>query len=257
MSDIHNEGLVKIWEKHWQQLEIDEDSISNDHLDCWTEPHKKLVDKYLECLEPNSFIVNAGCGLGQWVFYSYKKGFCSIGLDIARDTITRLNHYILSKGMSLSRIQFIEDDIRNIKHIKDDFCDLIFSFGVLEHFEDNITVLEQFYKILKRGGYVIITVPNLYSILKITIPISRMLGLWTIGMQKHYSRKALRKIILPHKFEIIEEGTIIYTELFGSSAKCMPVIGHRISNILQRISKIIISHYNFLGFMRFIVVRKL
>ncbi|MFH0790941.1 MAG: class I SAM-dependent methyltransferase [Candidatus Omnitrophota bacterium] len=257
MSNIHNEDLVKIWEKHWQLLKIDEDSIFNNQLDCWAEPHKKILDKYLGRLEPNSIIVNAGCGLGQWVFYSYKKGFCSIGLDIARDTITRLNHYISSKGMPLPRIQFIEDDIRDIKHIKNDFCDLILSFGVLEHFEDNIAVLEQFYKILKKGGYVIITVPNLYSTLAITKPILKLLGLWALGMQKHYSGKALRKIIPPHKFEIIEEGTMIYTELFGSSAKRIPVISHTISDILQKISNIVVSHYNFLGFMRFIVVRKL
>jgi len=257
MGNIHNEELVEIWEKHWQLLEVDENSIINNQLDSWARPHKEILDKYLGQLDKNSVIVNAGCGLGQWVFYSYKKGFSSIGLDIAKDTISRLNHYISDMGMAPSRIKFIEDDIRDIKHIKNDFCDLILTFGVLEHFKDNIAVLEQFYKIMKKGGYVIITVPNLYSTLTITKPISKLLGLWKLGMQKHYSGKALRKIIPEDKFEIIEEGTMIYTELFGSSANRIPVIGRSIAKALQKISNIFVSHYNFLGFMRFIVVKKI
>jgi len=257
MANIHKEELVKIWEKHWQLLEVDENSIFNNQLDSWARPHKEILDKYLGGLDKNCIIVNAGCGLGQWVFYSYKKGFCSIGLDIAKDTISRLNHYILDKGMTPSRIQFIEDDIRDIKQVKNDFCDLILTFGVLEHFKDNVAVLEQFYKILKKGGYAIITVPNLYSTLTITKPISRLLGLWKLGMQKHYSGKALRKIIPADKFEIVDEGTIIYTELFGSSANRIPVVGHSIARALQKISKILVSHCNCLGFMRFIVVKKL
>lgn len=254
---LKNEDLGLVWENYWHLLTIDENSISDNRLDLWVGPHKKLLDKYLKYLEPDSVIVNAGCGLGQWVFYCYKKGFYSIGLDIARDTIARLNNYISSKGMPLSRIQFIADDIRDIQHLKKDFCNLILCFGVLEHFGNNISALEQFHKILKKGGFVIITVPNLYSAVTITKPVSKLLGLWKLGMQRHYSRRALRKIIPPHKFEIVEEGTLVTTELFGSSATCIPLAGKAISRLLQRLSLFIESRSNIFGFMRFIVIKKL
>ncbi|MCX5704056.1 MAG: hypothetical protein NT066_06175, partial [Candidatus Omnitrophica bacterium] len=111
--------------------------------------------------------------------------------------------------------------------------------------------------ILKKGGFVIITVPNLYSALTVTKPVSKLLGLWKLGMQKHYSRRALRKIIPPHKFEIVEEGTLVTTELFGSFATCIPIAGKAISRSLQRLSIFIESRSNIFGFMRFIVIKKL
>jgi len=256
ISKEKKENLAGVWKRLWDPLEIDEDSIFNNKLDSWADSHKKLIDKYLERLRPNSYVFEAGCGLGSWAFYCYKKDFRVIGIDIVKDVIIRLNAYLSKNGIPASKIRFVEGDIRDIKHIDDSLCDLILCFGVLEHFQDNVAVLEEFHKILKTSGYIIITVPNLYSTLTITKPISRLLGLWTLGMQKHYSRKALRKIIPMDKFEIIEEGTLVSTELFGSFASYIPIIGHTLLNILRRLSKIIESRSNVFGFMRFIVLRK-
>lgn len=248
------DDLNKIWDRKWGDISIDD---INDQLKCWIEPHEKIVDKYLKLLKPDSYILDAGCGLGEWVFYCYKKGFHVVGVDVAEKTITRLNNYISCKGMHLSKIQFIEDDIRKMGKIKSNFCDIILNFGVLEHIRNNTIILDQFHRILKRGGFAIITVPNLYSTLTITKPISELLGLWTIERQKHYSRKRLRKIMPLDKFEIIEEGTLVTTELFGTFAKFIPLVGNRLLMVLHRISKFIESRSNFLGFMRFVVIRKL
>lgn len=50
---------------------------------------------------------------------------------------------------------------------------------------------------------------------------------------------------------------MVTPELFGSFAKYIPLIGESISRVLQKLSLWIESRSNTLGFMRFIILRKI
>jgi len=254
--------LISIWEQHWQDKPIEEYPDYHSH---WFESHRKILDRYLFKGNLDDFcgfdIVNAGCGLGQWVFYCAKQaaGWVTrrriIGLDIAKDTICRLNIFIREERFNNRKMRFMVDDIRDIKSIKENSCHLVFSFGVVEHFKEDRLALEQFYRILCFGGYAIISVPNLYTTTTLTEPIARLFGIWGLGKQKHYTRKSLRKII-PEGFEIIEENILPTGELLGSFAIRMPLIGKWLLGVLQRISLFIEKRSKVFGFMRYVVIKK-
>lgn len=238
------------WDKKWGKFDISKFKYQSFLTDRWVLYHKSLIEKYLKKMNKNSVFLEAGCGLGHWCFYvSENYKIKSIGVDVAQRTIRRLNDYCNNNKNNL--VSFLVDDLNNSK-LKNDYCDMFISLGVIEHFKDSTPMMKTLYRLVRPGGMGIITVPNVYCMQTFTRPVLQSLGKWSVGYEKSFSAKSLRKIALSVGFEIIENGILPSGELFGSFLTYFPFIG----NMFKKISYFIERRQNIFGFLLFVVVKK-
>ena len=73
------------WERVWEKEEIKEADNK--------EPAFLIVNKISENYPKGAKILDAGSGLGKWVFYWQKKGYQGFGLDFVERAISRAKDY--------------------------------------------------------------------------------------------------------------------------------------------------------------------
>lgn len=77
--------------------------------------------------------------------------------DIIRKTVPE---YLVSDLHATGNVDFVED-ARALTH-QDEAFDTVLSFQVLEHIDDTAKVVAEMYRVLKKGGHAIVTMPFLY-----------------------------------------------------------------------------------------------
>jgi len=100
-------------------------------------------------LNKNSQILEVGCGTGGNLEILSKFGKV-IGLDNSKDAI----EFSRKKGFE----NCILGEAENVNYPDESF-DLIAALDLLEHIDNEQKVLKEFYRVLKKGGYFLITVP--------------------------------------------------------------------------------------------------
>lgn len=122
----------------------------------WFVSRRELVDALVRRLplSPEAIIVDVGCGTGATAAQLRKYGMV-IGVDISPLALSwsrqrGLNNLLLAAAERLP--------------IARESADVVVATDILEHLDDDVAVLKEFYRALKPGGYVVVTVPA-YSIL--------------------------------------------------------------------------------------------
>ncbi|GAH15828.1 unnamed protein product, partial [marine sediment metagenome] len=99
-------------------------------------------------------LLDIGCGLGAFLSKAKKRGYKVFGIDINRDTVA-----VAKKRYGLEGVYAIDE-----KELYDHFIfkkfDVITFFEVLEHLDDPTQFIVRVKKILKCGGYIVLSVPN-------------------------------------------------------------------------------------------------
>jgi SAM-dependent methyltransferase len=107
-------------------------------------------------LKPGKNFLDIGCGAGT-LLYQAKRCYSDVyGLDIA-----------ISKTLKEKNGQFklLEVDVdKTGLPFEDDFFDTISALDVIEHVFDPVFLLEETYRVLKKGGQVIYTTPNVRAL---------------------------------------------------------------------------------------------
>lgn len=111
----------------------------------------KLLKKYR--LDKNSKILDIGCGEGSTLLYLNDESNKLYGMDISEEAIE------LSKNNLMDATYFL-GDITKKETLPDQKFDLIICSEVLEHITDDAVAIENISSLLKKGGYLIITVPH-------------------------------------------------------------------------------------------------
>lgn len=138
--------IERFWTKIW------DDRHPNIAKSIESREEFRFMKCYLSGLPANARILDGGCGMGDWTVYFSMKGYETIGMDLSRATIEKLNE-------KFPAYHFTIGDIRNTEFESDSF-DIYFSWGTFEHFEDGFTApLAEARRILKKGGYLFISVP--------------------------------------------------------------------------------------------------
>lgn len=122
----------------------------------WFVSRRELVDALIRQLplSPNPLIVDVGCGTGATAALLQKYGMV-IGVDISPLALS------WSRQRGLNNLLLAAAERLPIAH---ESADVVVATDILEHLDDDVAVLKEFYRTLKPGGYVVVTVPA-YSIL--------------------------------------------------------------------------------------------
>lgn len=111
-----------------------------------------ILPSLLAYLPPGGRILEAGCGLGRWVFYLRQKGYDVTGIDLARSAVELANRYDPSAPILL-------EDVLSSPFPSGSF-DAVISLGVVEHFQGGPdAALQELRRLLRDDGLLFISVP--------------------------------------------------------------------------------------------------
>ena len=96
-------------------------------------------------------ILDAGCGDGQYMeeIGKYTDSLCGVEIESERAAVAR----------AMTAREVISCDLSEMPFV-DEFFDIIFCNEVLEHTDDDVTVLKEFRRVLKEDGCLVMYVPN-------------------------------------------------------------------------------------------------
>jgi len=121
---------------------------------------KQRVEVYLPYIERLPFnkeelkALDVGCGRGEWLELLNDNGYNAQGID--------LNRIMVAKSQELGLNVKEADVIEYLLSLEDESLSVITGFHIIEHlpFEVLMKMLEESYRVLKKGGMVIFETPN-------------------------------------------------------------------------------------------------
>lgn len=134
-------------------------------------------------------ILDIGCGHGRTIRYFQKRGAIMKGIDISPKSVD----FCKKNGLDVIKADTCE------LPFKDNTFDLVFSIGVVEHFDATMKAISEHIRVIKPGGYALIIVPHKIAITYLgAILIHYLRGhkhdlMTTIG--KAYTKKQFRKML--------------------------------------------------------------
>ena len=135
-----NEELVKHYEKYSRQDYLSPVTIKRyDELLAMFEKYRKT-----------NRMLDAGCGIGYFLQYAAKKGWEVYGTEFTDAAIESCE----AKGIIMKKGQL------SVDWYEEGFFDIITSFEVLEHINNPVPEVNNFQKLLRKGGVLYFTTPN-------------------------------------------------------------------------------------------------
>ena len=120
----------------------------------------RIINKLIPLANGNTEkALDIGCGQGKLTLYLQKKGFEVTGVD----TNVKQINAAQSLSKNYANLKFEIGDICSLKY-PDNFFDICLCLEVIEHLEEPEEGLNEIYRILKLGGYLLISTPNKLSL---------------------------------------------------------------------------------------------
>lgn len=137
------------WTEEWRKLTPESEIRMWDYYG-----GRQYISKYVPRFGK---ILEAGCGLGRYVFYFSKFGINIEGLDFSKETIDYLRAWQTKYGYNQ---EFLIGDVTKLPYENSSLRGYI-SLGVVEHFiEGPYQAIKEAFRVLEPGGIAIITTPS-------------------------------------------------------------------------------------------------
>jgi 2-polyprenyl-3-methyl-5-hydroxy-6-metoxy-1,4-benzoquinol methylase len=137
------------------QMSVYTTEIASDKIASDNPIHQRLLKAYY-LAQPyiNGNVLEIGCGEGRGLDLLAPKSDEYTALDKIQEIIDQLQ-------VSYPKIKFIQGNIPPMSMLKSDTYDVVISFQVIEHIQDDKGYLKEIHRVLKPGGKAIITTPNI------------------------------------------------------------------------------------------------
>ena len=141
-----------------------------------------LVAKKLD-LKPGMKVLDIGCGRGEWIELMQESGYQATGVD--------LNAVMVNQAKEKQLNVECVDVLQYLKHLPDNALSAVTGIHIIEHLEFTylIQLLQEVYRVLKKGGGVILETPNPENIF--------------VGAQFFYTDPTHKNPIVPDTMEFL------------------------------------------------------
>ena len=113
----------------------------------------EVLDGFEKFRKTNNML-DVGCGPGLFLIEAQKRGWKVYGTEFTDNQLAYLN----DKGINTFKGKLTNDSF------EDEQFDVIISSEVIEHINNPVEEMQQFYRLLRKGGLVYITTPNFNAI---------------------------------------------------------------------------------------------
>ena len=140
--------------------------------------------------DKNASILEIGCGHGAFQYFISKNGYMnSIGVDNSESQINEAKRLNIKNVMQVDLISYL-------KIIKNESLDVLIAIDVIEHFskEEIDKIIEEFYRVLKKGGIIITHQPNGESLF------GGSMRYWDFTHELAFTRNSIAQIFLANGF---------------------------------------------------------
>ncbi|MBD3179383.1 MAG: methyltransferase domain-containing protein, partial [Candidatus Latescibacteria bacterium] len=141
-----------------------------------------------------------------------------VGSGSGRDGITfsRQGSLVVSLDYSTEALELVKSQLRDGDRVRlccgdafqlpfrDGTFDLVFHQGLLEHFRNPGDMIEEHRRVLRKGGYLLVDVPQRYHYYTVIKHILIWLGKWFAGWETEFSVRELEKLMERHRFRIVK-----------------------------------------------------
>ena len=127
----------------------------HERLGIWRE----LLDRYSV---PGGVAIDMGCGTGIFSFYLADRGMRVLGVDGAPDMVKFCETQRVERG--LDNVRFTEGRLPAVDESQFPPANLLISSSVVEYVPDLQGTLDLFARLVTDGGYVILSMPNVWCI---------------------------------------------------------------------------------------------
>lgn len=138
----------------------------------------KTAEQFLGSVEGKS-ILEVGCGRGATLLEFARRGANVVGLDYSEQALVVCRQLENRDGIR-GQATFVNGDARKIPLPSESF-DFVFSVGLIEHFEDPTEILAEQQRVLRKGGFLLVQVPQKYSVYTAVKKMMIRLGKWPYG----------------------------------------------------------------------------
>lgn len=178
------------WDNFWD---------SSDKVDQIYSNQGRVSDRLADMINmEGKKVLEVGAGTGRDGIALSRLGAFAVPLDYSS----------VSLGMIISQI---DEDTSVAPCCGDAFAlpfrensfDIVFHQGLLEHFRNPSDMLEENYRVLKPGGYLLVDVPQKYHYYTVVKHIMIALGKWFAGWETEYTVGELEKLIEQQSFQVV------------------------------------------------------
>jgi SAM-dependent methyltransferase len=140
--------------------------------------------------------------------WAASHGAHAYGIDISEPTLRQARTAFAACEAPLCAAAA---DVRAIPFADDSF-DAVYSMGTIEHFDETEHAVTEIARVLKPGGRAIIGVPNRHDPFLRPLMVSAMyaVGMYGYGLEKSYSRRALREMLERSGLDVEAETAILF-----------------------------------------------
>ncbi|MCL0065578.1 class I SAM-dependent methyltransferase [Dehalococcoidia bacterium] len=180
-----------------------------------------------------------GCARGKYLIYFAKEfGYEVHGIDYSEKGVALAQENLKIAGVEGT---ILCQDIFQTSFQKESF-DVVYSMGLIEHFENPAEIIDAHIKLLKNGGTLIITMPNFkdslsFALNKIMGKEKKLLDTHNLSimdkkvLNELFQRKGI-KILFLHYFGPIDL-TLVFSDI---KAKPILYLGHLVNQIVGYIT---------------------
>lgn len=150
----------------------------------------KRISEFIYLTKKPGLWLDMGCGVGQFINQIIQsKGNSTVGTETSFNTLKKAS-FLLNKLSHNKNYCLVNQDSMELP-FKDNAFDYILSADVIEHvgYDKQKKVISEMYRVLKKGGYVIIHTPNLNRVI-----------LSTFFKKIYYLFKGFNPLIIKHSF---------------------------------------------------------
>jgi len=143
-------------------------------------------------------ILEVGAGTGRDGIFMASRGASVVSLDYSLQSLEMVRSQIPEGG----RVDLCCGDAFSLPFGAGTF-DLVFHQGLLEHFRNPEEMLAEHHRVLKRGGHLLVDVPqrwHYYTVLKHAMIAA---GKWFAGWETEFSPRELEKMLREQSFTVI------------------------------------------------------
>lgn len=178
------------WEKFWKEKEQIDEVYSNDdriYLNL-----SKVTDI------KNKVVLEVGAGSGRDSFHLVEEQAKVYVLDYSPQALGILKKL---NEQHENSVYLIQADAFKIP-VPDETFDIVFHQGLMEHFRDPLPLIAEHYRVLKKGGLLLVDVPQKYHIYTAIKHVLIFFNKWFAGWETEFSIAQLKQLVEQAGFEI-------------------------------------------------------